>query len=172
MTPSRTVADSKQVPTQPFNTNVLAERLLASVRASTHPDGSINHEWLVLHIWLAKCDLFRATEIAISRIPAAGRARIRKFQSVFPDQLEKFDEVLVRVLPIMQHCVSIYDFRRWKEAGRWEPVVSNPDFLDYAHAAGLPINEQDIAYVLGPHGPSGTDESPNLVQNSPRLYFH
>ena len=48
-------------------------------------------------------------------------------------------------------------FRIWREAGYFDEPADDPQFIDCALSAGLPITAEDLIYALGSDGPYGKD---------------
>lgn len=154
-----------------FNSIVLVERLNAAQKACTGADGTINHDWLIMHIWLARCDSLRTAEMKAYHRHDDSDSKVNVRDSLVDGPGKLFDDALVATLPFMSEFTSIVEFWMWRDAGRGALVASDPDFLTRAHEEGLPIDEDDIVYALGTNGPAGKAVFLGVAKRVTRAYF-
>ena len=132
----------------------LAARLKIAELASTDEYGVVNHSWLVLHIWLAQCDMVRSDQL---RRNSKDMKSVKPSDSLLSRYRRLFSQVLPAVLPLMHEFSDPEMFRIWREAGYFEEPADDPQFIDCALSAGLPITAEDLIYALGSDGPYGKD---------------
>lgn len=154
-----------------FNSIVLVERLNAAQKACTDADGTINHDWLVMHIWLARCDSLRTAEMQAHHRDDYSGSKVKVRDGLADGQGKLFDEALVATLPFMSEFTSIVEFWMWRDAGRGAVVATDPDFLARAHEEGLPIDEDDLVYALGTDGPAGKAVFLGVAKRVTQAYF-
>ena len=134
--------------------SALATRLRIAELASTDQYGAINHSWLVLHIWLAQCDMVRSDHL---RRNSKDTRTVNPSESLLSEYRRLFSQVLPTVLPLMHEFSDPEMFRVWREAGYFEEPADDPRFIACALSAGLPISAEDLIYALGSGGPYGKD---------------
>jgi hypothetical protein len=132
----------------------LAARLKIAELASTDEFGTVNHSWLVLHIWLTQCDMVRSDQL---RRNGKDMRSVNPSGSFLSGYKRMFSQVLPVVLPLMHEFADPEMFRIWREAGYFEEPADDPRFINRAHSAGLPICAEDLIYALGSDGPYGKD---------------
>ncbi len=135
--------------------DMLAERYLRALTASTDGAGRINFDWLVMHIWLARVDAVQSAYAAANVSRLAGENGSRTFGIRLDRMHASVERVLPRVLPLMADFVEVEEIRRWREEGGAERVAKDPAFLRFARNTGLPLSSPDIVYALGRNGPAG-----------------
>ena len=132
----------------------LAARLKIAELASTDEYGVVNHSWLVLHIWLAQCDMVRSDQL---RRNSKDMKSVKPSDSLLSRYRRLFTQVLPAVLPLMHEFSDPEMFRIWREAGYFEEPADDPRFIACALSVGLPISAEDLIYALGSGGPYGKD---------------
>ena len=121
--------------------SALATRLRIAELASTDQYGTINHSWLVLHIWLAQCDMVRSDHL---RRNGKDTRTVNPSESLLSEYRRLFSQVLPTVLPLMHEFSDPEMFRVWREAGYFEEPADDPRFIACALSVGLP-NDSDRA---------------------------
>ena len=132
----------------------LATRLRIAELASTDEYGAVIHSWLVLHIWLAQCDMMRSDHL---RRNGKDTGKVSPSVSLLSEYRRLFSQVLPTVLPLMHEFSDPEMLRVWREAGYFAEPAEDPRFIDCALSAGLPISAEDLIYALGSGGPYGKD---------------
>jgi hypothetical protein len=137
-----------------LNEAALATRLRMAELASTDECGAVNLSWLVLHIWLAQCDMVRSDHLRrndkVTKPENPSNGLLGEYRRLFK-------QVLPAVLPLMHEFSDPEMFRVWREAGYFEEPADDPRFIDSAISVGLPISAEDLIYALGSDGPYGKD---------------
>ncbi len=139
----------------------LITRLRIAELASTDEYGTVNHSWLVLHIWLAQCDMVRSDYL---RRNGKDTKTVNSSDSLLCEYRRLFAQVLPAVLPLVHEFSDFEMFQVWREAGYFEEPADDPRFIDCALSAGLPISAEDLIYALGSGGPYGKDAFLNVAK--------
>ena len=150
----------------------LASRLRAAEKACMRPDGTIDFDWMVMHIWLAKCDAIRCAYQAIKDAGPAKRRPGDAFDTHLIQHLPLFERLVPQVLPLFGEFARTKAIHLWKMGGRATMVAADPAFIARAQEVGLPVSEEDLVYALGPDGPYGTETFRALARHVSRGYRH
>ena len=133
-------------------------RLRMALAASIQPDGSINHDWLAMHIWLTLTDQLQAAHCRSNAQAITGVDRKRAFAKNVREINICMKRVLPRVLPLMAEFSEMKRISGWRAGGHAAEAAADSTFAKAAAEAGIPISDDDIVYALGPDGPAGNDE--------------
>lgn len=135
--------------------DMLAERYLRALTASTDGAGRINFDWLVMHIWLARVDAVQSAYAGGECFRLAGENGSRTFGIRLDRMHASVERVLPRVLPLMADFVEVEEIRRWREEGGAERVAKDPGLSAFRQKHRIAISSPDIVYALGRNGPAG-----------------
>ncbi len=140
-------------PTTVLDEAALVIRLRSAELASTNESGTVNYAWLVLHLWIAQCDMVRSDQLRRN----ANSATSDQPQNLLTAYKHLFSQVLPVVLPLMDEFIDPEMFCVWREAGYLVEPANDPRFLECAVSAGVPISIEDLIYALGFEGPFGRE---------------
>lgn len=135
--------------------SLLEGRLRLALAASTRPEGSVNHEWLAMHILLTLTDQVQAAHCRSNAGSSTERERKRALAENVREINACMKRVLPRVLPMMAEFSEMKRVFHWRAEGRGLEAATDSTFMRGAAAAGIPISDDDIIYALGPEGPAG-----------------
>jgi hypothetical protein len=150
----------------------LTERMRAAERASTDADGNLIHDWLVMHIWLARCDALRTAYQAVNDADFLEVAPGQTFDAYLKSYMPLFERIVPETLPLFGEYARMKEIYHWKKSGNAKNAAIDAEFLAHAQAAGLPISLEDLIYAMGPDGPYGKEAYMEVVHQVINAYRH
>lgn len=125
--------------------SALVERLHSGLKASTDEHGEINFNWLVMHIWLAQCELIKTAQLSAASTEEpekAFKASIEALRETFPIALRK-------AIPLLAEYAEPMLIRTWRDDEEVVEIITDDDFYAKAQEVGLLMCPSDVMWALG-----------------------
>lgn len=159
-------------PALALDSEAFMKRLRAAELACRCPDGSIDHDWMVMHIWLAHCDVLRRSYQVVNDDDDDDLPWNEVFDGHLKPHWPILRQALIQVLPLFEEFASLQAIHSWNKAGAAASVAADSEFIVRAQWAGLPVCEEDLLYALGPDGPQGKEVFDELFGQIVSGYCH
>jgi hypothetical protein len=145
----------------------LVERLGYGVAASTDESGQININWLIMHIWLAQCELIHTAKLSATSAEDPTKSFIASMNAL----RKSFPIALSQAIPLFAEYADPVMIREWRNDDQVIGIITDEAFFLKAEQVGLPVTSSDLMWALGVDSGERGPRRPIVANNSaPRLH--